>query len=172
MTSLKKIIIEYRKHFFKDALENDYLDFVKWFSNNKTPLTIKLNRDGSTPLHIAAKNNSIMCLKWLLEQGVNVDLEDKSGYTPLHIACENRSKDCVKLLLECGADVDKLNNDLETPLHIAVDSDNKNIVKILIDNGALIDNINIEGETIMKTAKNRYKHTNSNDIIDILKSNS
>ena len=39
---------------------------------------------GYTPLHVAAHFGSLNMVKFLLERGVAVDVQNELGYTPLH----------------------------------------------------------------------------------------
>ncbi|XP_020580736.1 E3 ubiquitin-protein ligase XB3-like [Phalaenopsis equestris] len=63
---------------------------------------------GETPLHLAAKQNRLDCVRTLLEKGALVSAS--SGYsgflgsTPLHLAAREGSLECVRELLAWGAD--------------------------------------------------------------------
>jgi len=41
--------------------------------------------DGRTPLHVAARFNQIEVVKWLLENGADVDAQANNKFTPLHL---------------------------------------------------------------------------------------
>ena len=62
--------------------------------------------DGRTALHSAAQKGHFGVTKYLLTQGVSVNMGDINSYTPLHIAAMNDDLDIVKVLLEEGALVD------------------------------------------------------------------
>ena len=47
--------------------------------------------DGSTALHIAARNNNMEILEMLIKHGANVNEKDKYGRTALSIATFNNS---------------------------------------------------------------------------------
>ena len=55
------------------------------------------------PIHLAAQNGHVRCLKRLLELGVDRDRSWK-GLTPLHWAAARGCIDCFKVLLDAGAD--------------------------------------------------------------------
>ncbi len=59
--------------------------------------------DGWTPLHLAAKNGCMDCMKILLQQQAKVNLKNKDGFTPLDIAYKVGYKLKVDLLLTHGA---------------------------------------------------------------------
>lgn len=44
------------------------------------------NREGKTPLHIAARYNSLNVLQILLDRGATIDVKDIDGCIPLHEA--------------------------------------------------------------------------------------
>ncbi len=70
------------------------------------------DRDGRTPLHVAARRNRLELVAWLLERRANVHKKDPSEFTPLdHAAlgahpqnkCAERFPRVAGLLLEYGA---------------------------------------------------------------------
>ena len=44
------------------------------------------NDDGITPLHQAASEGHVQCLKMLIDQGAKIDGQDCRGHTPLDLA--------------------------------------------------------------------------------------
>ena len=44
------------------------------------------DQDGQTPLHMAARNGDVQCLKWLVSHGASVNATNGYGETPLHLA--------------------------------------------------------------------------------------
>ena len=46
-----------------------------------------LNAQLATPLHLACKNNKEGVAKFLIESGVDVNIQDEHGQTPLLICC-------------------------------------------------------------------------------------
>ncbi|WP_265021508.1 ankyrin repeat domain-containing protein [Wolbachia endosymbiont (group A) of Icerya purchasi] len=75
----------------------------------------------------------------ILENGEDIDAQDKDGVTPLHWAVEDNNKELAKLLIKHGADVDARNRDKHTPLHYAAVHGYVEIAKYLIDNGANVN---------------------------------
>lgn len=47
----------------------------------------------STPVHIAAKNNDLPTVKWLVEHGANVTIKDKYGERPYNCAVDNKNEE-------------------------------------------------------------------------------
>ena len=58
---------------------------------------------GACPVHFAAMNGHVQCLKRLLELGVDRETRDDMGMTPLHCAAEDGQIECVRVLLDAGA---------------------------------------------------------------------
>ena len=56
------------------------------------------DKDGDTPLYIAADKGQTRCLELLLKAGADVNQTEKDGHTPLHIASFGQTG-CLKLLL-------------------------------------------------------------------------
>ncbi|KAF9612472.1 hypothetical protein IFM89_000220, partial [Coptis chinensis] len=79
------------------------------------------NKNGETPLHIAAKNGCSGAARMLLEHGALVEAKANNGMTPLHLAVQHslQAKDCstVKTLLEYNADCSVNDNGGLTPIN-------------------------------------------------------
>lgn len=60
-------------------------------------------KNGFTPLHIAAKKNQVNITTLLLDHGVEADMTTKHGVSPLHLAAKEGHVETVAQLLEHGA---------------------------------------------------------------------
>ncbi|KAM3064848.1 hypothetical protein ACMFMF_011688 [Clarireedia jacksonii] len=67
----------------------------------RQPTLDVLDSSGGTPLHDAAKRNSLDSLRMLVEAGSDMAIENADGFTPLYCAAE--SPGCVRTLLEAGS---------------------------------------------------------------------
>lgn len=80
------------------------------------------NRNGATPLHIAAGHAfSSDLVRALIAAGADTGAKDTVGNTALHAAAHNCNAQNVKALLAAGADVNATNAKRETPLHLAAE---------------------------------------------------
>jgi hypothetical protein len=80
-------------------------------------------------------------VRWLVEQGADINAPDRYQNTPLH---KQAGSAIAEILLDLGADVEARNKDGETPLHTATGRFNPCAVRLLIERGA---DINAETKT-------------------------
>lgn len=58
---------------------------------------------GTTPLHAAAHANQAAIAQMLIENGADVNAQDKDGKTPLHHTTFHKAKAAAKVLQNNGA---------------------------------------------------------------------
>ena len=68
------------------------------------------NRDGDTPLIMAARIGYLEAAQWLVGKKARVDEANRMGETPLILAVQGRHTALVKYLLSKGANPDKTDN--------------------------------------------------------------
>ncbi|CAG5088604.1 Similar to RF_0381: Putative ankyrin repeat protein RF_0381 (Rickettsia felis (strain ATCC VR-1525 / URRWXCal2)), partial [Cotesia congregata] len=94
-----------------------------------------------SPLIIAARCGHLEIIKFLIEQGLDVNFtESECGSSLLHHAAASSNCKLVKFLLDNNAKINAKNHNGETPLLCAISSEKINIVKLLIARGADINN--------------------------------
>lgn len=119
--------------------------------------TTKTDENGLTPLHFAAIENHVDCIKLLLSAQADKDTLDKDGKTALHYASIHGHLDSVKeLVAETGSNRSIQDKNGFTPLHEASRNGHLNIVKELLiaypDAGAKRDLVSKFGTTALHLA--------------------
>jgi len=131
-----------------------------------------LNREGDTPLHIAARENKTAILSHLLDhKRCDPNVQNKEGDTPLYIAVRNRYEHIVVKLSSCGkCNPNIQNREGDTPLHIAVRIgyvQDKEIVTELLSCGKCNPDIqNREGDTPLHIAAGMNKTATLSKLLD------
>ena len=100
------------------------------------------DRNGQTPLMLAAGSGAVDMAALLMSSGARVNATTGDGHTALIIAAGKGKKPMVALLLKAGADPNartrsKMN--VAYPLAAAVHSDDSALITMLLDAGAVID---------------------------------
>ena len=107
--------------------------------------------DKSTPLILATqslKNAVEQLVPWLIDNGANVDPQDKDGLTALHHACMyGNSCEVLNSLIKHGANVNASTSNKVTPLMRAAENCNVNAVSLLIEHGANVTLQDEDGDT-------------------------
>ena len=79
-----------------DSTPEDGQKALKIMMDDPTWVT-KRDSDQRTPLHVAARFNHTSVVKWLLENGADVDAQAYNRFTPLHLT---KNPEIVKLILD------------------------------------------------------------------------
>jgi uncharacterized protein len=117
--------------------------------------------DGRTALINAVIEKKIDFIHWLIENGANINKQDRNGYSSLHFASSGLSIDIAQYLLDKGANPNLQDRHGNSSLWTAVfNSMGKDIgiVKILLKYNANPDLINNYDNTPGKMYKERYGH--------------
>eukprot|EP01125_Pyxidicula_operculata_P021681 TRINITY_DN850_c0_g1_i2.p1 TRINITY_DN850_c0_g1~~TRINITY_DN850_c0_g1_i2.p1 ORF type:complete len:2119 (-),score=466.83 TRINITY_DN850_c0_g1_i2:988-7344(-) len=96
---------------------------------------------GWTPLHFATWNDNEEVVKFLIEQGADVNLMNNVKQAPLHIAAYKNSTKAASVLISNGADVNIENprRRRQLPIHLACIRGNAEMVELLLNNGSESD---------------------------------
>lgn len=101
------------------ASEHNLIDFLRPKLRECPDLIHVRDADGYTPLHRAAYNNCLDCLKELIIAEADVNSRTNDGWTPLHCAARWGKTNAASILLKNGADVNAVSKGLQTALHFA-----------------------------------------------------
>lgn len=111
------------------------------------------NKQGWTPLQLAAKTDNCEALTLLLDRGAQVETRPESGLTALHLAANDGNWVALDLLLIGGADINAWNTKGESLLHQqARESSDISIAAKLLDQGANIEARTSQGYTPLQCA--------------------
>jgi len=102
------------------------IEIVQLLLDNGAPVNAQ-SRSRNTPLHMAARSNSVDIVNLLLEKGASGNTQNNSGNTPLHNAVQKSKVEMVKALLQHNVDVRITNNRRKTALDCAKTSEIRNL---------------------------------------------
>jgi len=97
-----------------------------------------------TPLIWATFYNNIELLAWLINNGANIDHQDKNGYCALHFAGQEKSFESAKLLLDNGASINLKDIHGNPPIWTAIfnSKGDYELVRLYVLKGADLDSEN------------------------------
>ena len=113
----------------------------------------RINKDGLTPLHVAAGTGVLDGIKTILENADSqsiINVEDNSGRTPLLLASSSGNTEVVKLLLKKGASMRVRNKHKESPLHFCARFGHASVMKLLTQK------LELEKDIFREPLKNAY----------------
>ena len=106
----------------------------------------------STPMLWAGWSGDIECLKILLNNGADINAQNRHGYSPIHWASIRGNTKALNFLITEGADLQIKDSQGGSPLHWAVSGEQEKCIQILLEAGANIDAMNNRGETALHFA--------------------
>ena len=147
-----------------EALENNDVKGVEDILTNYLVDLNQADKDGYTPLYIAALFNSQEVAKLLINAKANLNQPNKYGWTPLYIAARWNSQEVAKLLIDAGANLNQADGYGYTPLYIAAWNNSQDVAKLLIDAGANLNQADGYGYTPLYSAAKK----NSQEVAKLL----
>jgi protein phosphatase 1 regulatory subunit 12A len=77
----------------------------------------------------AAIDNKLDMVKFLVNLGANINVEDKESWTPLHATVNCGHNSIARYLIENGADLAAVNSDGNLPIDIAESDEMKALIQ-------------------------------------------
>ncbi|XP_055631266.1 transient receptor potential channel pyrexia-like [Toxorhynchites rutilus septentrionalis] len=105
--------------------------------------------NGLTALHLSSFSNSVSCTNYLIEKGVEVNVQPK-WFSPLHCAALGNSIETTKILINNGSNLNIYTNKpdcQESLLHCAVRSNSLGCVQLLIAEGLSVNMLDQNGSS-------------------------
>lgn len=91
---------------FKLLVISDDVDLIQAFLQKGYDTDVT-NKEGVSPIHLAAMRGNLEVLKLFLDSGVDLQILDKAGHNPLYYAVLNRHKEVSNYLLNHGSNIIK-----------------------------------------------------------------
>jgi ankyrin repeat protein len=153
---------KYNTILFHSASYHGSSEMVRMLLNHGVKSDVK-NHRGETALHVVSRGRydskgAVRVARLLLEQGVDVNSEDKDRSSPLHSACYSGKLEIARALLHHGANANAKNDQGETPLHqvsqggYESQTDGVGIAKLLLDRGVDVNSRDENGVTSLHLA--------------------
>lgn len=109
-----------------------------------------------SPLHFAAKKDSVEAAEFLLELGADTHIRDSSGNTALHVAAKYNSFNVATALLNKGIRINEVNDRKETALLIAARRGHFEVIEVLVQYGPDLGIRNRDGKTAREIARRLF----------------
>ena len=96
---------------------------------------------GRTALHYLAEAGNSLAVRFLVERGVDVAVQDSDNQTALHYAAYQGHVDVVRLLVDCGVNVavDEQDSNNQRALHLSVEQGHVDVVRELVKAGGVLN---------------------------------
>ncbi|EAS02263.1 DHHC zinc finger protein (macronuclear) [Tetrahymena thermophila SB210] len=129
---------------------------------------LKLNKEESSGLHVAAQNDSIASIVFLLLLGIDINVQDQKEATPLHWASFQGLDQSVQFLIAFGSKTNIQDSEGMTPLILSSISGSMKIVRMLLLAGADRNIQDKKGRTALYMVTEDQENLNE-DIAEMLK---
>ncbi|XP_034618667.1 ankyrin repeat domain-containing protein 29 isoform X2 [Trachemys scripta elegans] len=94
---------------------------------------------GTTALMVASHYGHIECVRELVLQGADINLQRESGTTALFFAAQQGHNDVVRFLFEFGASTEFRTKDGATALFLAAQGGYLDVIRLLLSSGAKVN---------------------------------
>ncbi|KAF8374831.1 hypothetical protein PRIPAC_81260 [Pristionchus pacificus] len=140
------------------AAERGHVECLGHLLSLDPTLVHEVDREGRTPLHLAAFHARFDCVEMLIMEGASIEAVDYLGRTPLMLAVmKPRAIPVVEHLLDHGAEIGKADIDGNTVFHLVCAEKNEDAAKLVV--GVLKEVDTPEGRAVIANMKNSKGET-------------
>ncbi|XP_026178406.1 ankyrin repeat and death domain-containing protein 1B [Mastacembelus armatus] len=118
---------------FALAAEHGCVEMLEMLMEPYKMATMKPNKRGETPLHLAARNGHLDAVQLLLQSFDTRDEVNMDGETALYQAADNGQEECVLVLLQAGCDPNILTTAQCSALHPVSERGDTSLVQLLLE---------------------------------------
>ncbi len=143
-----------------EAVKTGDLQKVQELIKNDPDLVNLKDISGRTPLHWAARNDHLNIVKFLVNNGADVNAEDNQGISPLFYSVWlGGNYEIAECLVNIGADVNFKRSNGQTLLYLASREGIDKTAKLLIEKGADLNQPDAVGKTpLFISVENRHQN--------------
>ena len=140
-----------------EAAATGDVELVGYLLDHGAEIDMRAELDGSTPLHLAARQGRTAVVRLLLAKGADVAARAIGGLMPLHMAAATGHDAAAVLLLARGAPASAPSSG-GTPLHMAALEGYASMIELLVRHGADIEGRGgeFQGTALMTAARNGH----------------
>lgn len=135
------------------AAKGGHLDWLKFLKQEGVNLHDVNNDYKESLLELAADFADVETVKYLLEQGLNINHQEKTGHSALHFAVLKPEPTMAEFLLSKGADPKAVTQEGDTIAHYVAESVySEKLIKTILDRGVSFNQKNNRGDTAFHVA--------------------
>lgn len=158
---LSRLLAEDGVDIYVQSITEDWseMGFAAKYNLNATIQFLLRREDHSNPkdrirlLHDSSQHGYEVLMRYLLNEGIDVESRSPNDLTPLHLACQGGHETIVRILLDARADPNAQHEaSNQRPLHIAALDGHVGIVELLLEAGAEKDATGFGGVTSIHLA--------------------
>jgi ankyrin repeat protein len=120
------------KTYVEIAAEVGCLKIIHYYINTKGDTYLRSPSNSNYLLHIAAENNQVALVDYLLDSSYAIDEQDQYGLTALHRAIQANHMAMVEKLIHANANINIQDGNGKTPLYCAIESGKQAITDLLL----------------------------------------